>query len=183
MAVMRRWKLWLALALVAVVGLAVAWPAYHRHRYPYGWSHCCDKQLMSALLYYADRHDGWFPRGEACSEASLSLLYRRDTPDGVDANLLRGKIVPEDVVRARLEAGELLTPETCGWHYVEGLRKDDDARLALFWDKAGLGHNGERGSDGGYTVCFVGFAIYRVSGDEWEAFLAEQERLRAALRR
>ena len=178
----RRWAKRGAIAVAVVVGLAAAGFAYYQHRYPYGRSHCCDKQLMLALLSYADRHDGWFPRGEATPEASLSLLHRED-PDLVTANLLRGKTVPETAVRARLEAGELLTPETCGWHYVAGLRKGDDHRLALFWDKAGLGHNGERLSGGGHFVCFVSGTIEYVSGDRWEEFLAEQERLRAALKR
>lgn len=97
--------------------------------------------------------------------------------------LLRGKTVPGAAVRARLEAGQLLTPATCGWHYVEGLRKDDDSRLALFWDKAGLGHNGERLSGGGHAVWFVSTRFDYVPGERWEAFLAKQERLRAAVRR
>jgi hypothetical protein len=86
-------------------------------------------------------------------------------------------------VRARLEGGQLLTPDTCGWHYIEGQRKDDDPRVALFWDKAGLGHNGERLSGGGHYVCFVAGSIEYISGDKWEEFLAEQERLRAAVKR
>jgi hypothetical protein len=137
---------------------------------------------MFALLDYADRHGGWFPKGEESPEASLSLL-QRDAPESVNANLLRGKTVPEDAVQTRLEAGQLLTPETCGWHYVEGLRKDDEPRLALFWDKAGLGHNGERLSGGGHYVCFLGGSIEYVSGDQWESFLADQTRLRAAVKR
>jgi hypothetical protein len=135
---------------------------------------------MFALLEYADRHGGWFPKGEASPEASLSLLYR-NAPASVSANLLRGKTVREDVVRARLEAGQLLTPETCGWHYVEGLRKDDYPQLALFWDKAGLGHNGERLVGGGRFVCFVRGYIEFIPGERWDEFLAEQERLRAAV--
>ena len=86
-------------------------------------------------------------------------------------------------MRARLEAGQLLSPETCGWHYVAGLRKDDNPRLALFWDKAGLGHNGERLSDGGHHVWFVSGISEHISGNRWEAFLAEQEQLRAAAKR
>ena len=86
-------------------------------------------------------------------------------------------------MRALLEAGQPLTPEACGWHYVEGLRKDDDPRLAVFWDKAGLGHNGERLSEGGHFVCLVGGSVEYVPGDRWEGFLAEQERLRAAVKR
>ena len=179
---MRRWKKRLAVCALAVVALATAGFAYHHYRYPYGWSHCCDKQLMLALLAYADLHGGWFPKGQATPEASLSLLHR-ENPEAVTANLLRGKTVPEAAARARLEAGELLTPETCGWHYVAGLRMDDDSGLALFWDKAGLGHNGERLPADGHHVCFIRGTIEYITGDRWEEFLAEQERLRAAIKR
>lgn len=171
-----------AIAAAVVATLTLACFTYHRHRYPFGWSHCCDKQLMFALLSYADRHGGWFPKGEATPEASLSLLHH-DEPESVNANLLRGKTVPESHVQAQLEAGELLTPQTCGWQYVEGLRMDDDHRLALFWDKAGLGHNGERLPDGGHFVCFVGLSIEYVPENQWKAFLAVQEQLRTALKR
>jgi hypothetical protein len=179
---MNRWAKRGVVAAAVVALLAAAGFAYHRHHYPFGWSHCCDKQLMFALQGYAERHRGWFPKGEATPEASLSLLHR-DAPESVNANLLRGKIVPESSVRVRLDSGQLLTPETCGWHYVEGLRQDDDHRLALFWDKLGLGHNGERLSDGGHWVYFVGFSSEYVPESRWEAFLAEQERLWAGLKR
>ncbi len=168
----------IATAIVAVIfGLGFG---YYRYRYPYGWSHNCDKILMFALMEYADKHDGWFPRGEATPEASLSLLYRQDP--GL-AYTLPGKTVPDSVVVARLESGQLLSPETCGWHYVEGLRKDDDPKLALFWDKVWLGHNGQRRSDGGHEVCFVSGRIDWVPGAQWQQFLAEQERLRGELKR
>jgi hypothetical protein len=178
---LRRYR-WLVVSVVVIAGLVGGGYAWYRDTYPFGYSHCCDKQLDLMLHNYADSNGGWFPKGEATPEASLSLL-RREFPEWVTANLLRGKTVPEAAVRARLEDGKLLTPDTCGWHYVEGLRKDDDARLALFWDKAGLGHWGERLSGGGHRVCFVGGSIEYIAGDRWEEFVAGQERLRAALKR
>ena len=122
----------IALAALFTVGYA-GW----RYHYPYGFSHCCDVILPGALQEYARTHGGAFPTGEATPEASLSLLYREKASYGrlADERLLRGKTVPESVVKKILERGELLTPDTCGWHYVEGLRTDDDPRLALFWDK------------------------------------------------
>jgi hypothetical protein len=177
---MRRWIKRLAIAAGVLIVLAAAGMAYHRYRYPYGRSHCCDKQLSSVLIQYAEQHDGWFPRGEATPEASLSLLYRW-SPDFLD--LLPGKTVPVETVRARLASGSLLTPETCGWHYVEGLRIDDDPRLALFWDKVGLGHNGERLPDGGHSVTFIGGSHRVVAGREWDPFLVEQARLLADVKR
>jgi hypothetical protein len=148
---------------------------YYRHRFPYGWSHCCDKQLMFALHQYAEDHDGAYPAGEAAPEASLSLLY----PKYASAELLRGKTVSVAVVQERLERGERLTPETCGWHYVEGLTLKDDRRIARVWDKVGLGHNGQRTSDGGRTVLRVNLGFEYIPGPEWARFLEEQQRLRA----
>jgi hypothetical protein len=162
-----------ALAAAGYLGIRLTLP-----QYPYGRSHCCDKALYIALLQYADSHDGWFPRGQATPEASLSLLYRQDA--GL-LETLRGKTIPESVVRSRLERGELLTPETCGWHYAEGLRADDDSRLALFWDKVGLGHNGEQLPEGGHYVCFNSGIKY-IRGADWQAFLAEQAKLLGALK-
>jgi hypothetical protein len=182
---MKSWGGRAAVTVATIVVLGAMGYAYVRSQlpvYPYGPSHCCDKGLMIALIAYADQHNGWFPKGEASPEASLSLLYR-DDPTAVDANLLRGKTVPEADVLARLEAGKLLTPETCGWHYVEGLRKGDDPRLALFWDKVGLGHNGEQLRQGGHWVCRVSSDIEYIPESQWEAFLDEQKQLLTELKR
>jgi hypothetical protein len=70
--------------------------------------------------------------------------------------------------------------KTCGWNYVEGLRSDDRPDLGIFWDKEGLGHNGERLSDGGHIVMFVsGFSKY-IPAEEWGELLVTQSALRAA---
>jgi hypothetical protein len=45
------------------------------------------------------------------------------------------------------------------------------------------GHTGERFSGSGHYVCFVSSSIEYVSGERWEEFLAEQERLRSAIKR
>jgi hypothetical protein len=161
-------------------GLAASGYGFYCYRYPYGYTHCCDKILCFSLQDYAEQHDGWFPKGEATPQASLSLLYRLNQ---ALVNTLCGKTVPESVVRPILESGNLLSPETCGWSYVEGLRKDDDSRLAIFWDRVGLGHFGERLSDGGHWVGFVNGFIEYVPGDQWEQFQAEQARMRAGLKR
>tara|TARA_R110002096_G_scaffold114250_2_gene248052 strand:+ start:897 stop:1205 length:309 start_codon:yes stop_codon:yes gene_type:complete len=76
-----------------------------------------------------------------------------------------------------LGEGELLGPQSCGWHYVEGLRSDDDPRIALFWDKAGLGHNGGRLSCGGHIVFFVDSDHRHVTEAEWPEFIKEQTNL------
>lgn len=176
-------KLWRWVAVLAIVVL-VTWyfggKAWHDYQFPYGHTHHCDKMISFALLRYAEQHEGWFPKGEKSAEASLSLLYQ-DEPGLTCA--LPGKTVPESVVKERLESGKLLTPETCGWHYVPGLHLNDDPQLALFWDKAGLGHNGQRLSRGGHFVCFRTGLIEYIPGDRWEQFIADQEKLHSQLKR
>lgn len=158
-----------AVSSTIIVGLGAM---YYRYRYPYGRSHSCDKALYIALLNYADKHGGCFPSGQDTPEASLSLLY-----PSVDAEVLRGKSVPYDRVKEILESGRLLSPETCGWHYVEGLTLRDDPELALFWDKAGLGHNGERLPDGGHIVIFIHGNKRYIPEKDWSSFLAKQRKL------
>ncbi len=172
-----RWLLLLSISLGTIVCLAGVLVSYWRYQYPFGWSHCCDKQLYSVLHDYARTHKGFFPAGEATPEASLSLLAQAEEFDV--AYLLRGKTVPESVVTEILDRGDLLGPETCGWHYVEGLTLADDHRLALFWDKAGLDHNGRRLPKGGHMVMFLHGGEY-IPGNEWPKFLKEQESLLAA---
>jgi hypothetical protein len=130
---------------------------------------------MFALHQYAEEHGGAYPAGEATPEASLSLLY----PTYANENVLQGKTVSLDVVKGILERGDRLGPDTCGWHYIEGLRLDDDRRLAICWDKVGLGHNGERLLDGGRTVLFVNLHCEYIAGAKWQEFLEEQEKLLA----
>lgn len=154
---------------------------YVHHRYPYGWSHCCIKGLGLGLHNYATTNGGFFPRGEATPEASLSLLSRKElsfTENPRSAvELLRGKTVPAERVLARLAAGELLDPDTCGWHYVEGLTLSDNHELAIVWDKVGLNHNGERLPDGGHEVLFLDGTRRVITGKEWPEFLERQNQL------
>jgi hypothetical protein len=170
----KRWRVVLLIVAVLAGVVGSGW-LYYRWQYPYGWSHSCDKQLMFALHQYAEEHGGAYPAGEATPEASLSLLY----PTYANENVLQGKTVSLDVVKGILERGDRLGPDTCGWHYIEGLRLDDDRRLAICWDKVGLGHNGERLLDGGRTVLFVNLHCEYIAGAKWQEFLEEQEKLLA----
>jgi len=161
-----------AAVVIAVLGILVG-SAYgcYRHYYPFGLSHRCDKGLWFALREYADAHGGRFPSGEATPEASLSLLGPGS------ANLLCRRDVPLKVVQGMLDRGELLTPETCGWNYVEGLRLDSDSRLALFWDKEGLDEMGGRPDQGGHFVSLVGWPYNYIPASEWGSFLRDQQQL------
>jgi hypothetical protein len=171
--------------LLAVVGLlaAAAYRSY-RHKYPFGMRHCCDSILYMALCEYAQAHGGAFPAGEATPEASMSLIHSLESSYGTEyAYVLCGHSRPESVVQDTLRRGELLGPDTCGWNYVEGLRMDSDSRLALFWDKEGLGHMGERLSGGGHIVSFVSGKREQIPASEWDGFLEEQQKLLAAEKR
>jgi len=168
--------------LVLVVVSAFGLRQWHAYQYPFGWSHCCDKALGIALISYAIDHGRKFPSGGATPEASLSLLFPKYD---VDANVLRGKTVPLDVVQRLLEAGQPLTPDTCGWHYVDGLVMSDrfSSYIAILWDKVGLDHNGGRLPHGGHTVLFMdgGSRVIRVS--DWDRFLSEQQKAWNVIRR
>jgi len=170
-------QIWRAAALVIVLPIIVASLGYGlwRQQHPYGLSHCCDLQLGSALRQYASTNGGWLPAGEKTPEASLSLIY--GAVPWVNANVLRGKTVPEAAVQACLDRGERLTPETCGWHYVEGLREDDDANLAVCWDKIGLDHFGGSLPDGGHTVLYLSGSHGTIPAAEWSNFLDQQQKL------
>ena len=149
----------------------------YRYVYPYGWSHCCNKAIGFALLRYADDHEGHFPSGGATPEASLSLLLT----NYCDLYILRGKTVPLKVAQAAWERNKSLTPDSCGWHYVEGLTKWDDPELAILWDKVpGLNHNAGRASSGGSEVLFLDGHTSWIPGSQWPDFLTRQQTLMTA---
>jgi hypothetical protein len=166
--------------VLAVIGtlFAVAY-GWYRYTYPYGRSHCCLKGIGIALEMYATRYGGHYPAGGGSPEASLSLLYREHTFE-IGGYYLCGKTKSAETAQEILETGGLLGPDTCDWHYVEGLTTSDDDRFALVWDKIGLGHDGERLPDGGHSIWRLHGGEEVISGPEWPKFLEEQERLMAA---
>jgi hypothetical protein len=164
-----------AAALALLMGAGYAW---HRYTYPYGFSHYCLTVLGLALRQYAEEHDGHFPAGGVCPEASLSLLDRGH--DGVYGSVLCGKTKSAEAATQILKDGGLLNADTCDWHYVEGLTLADDPQLAIIWDKVGLGHNGQRLSGGGHSICRLDGIEEEISESEWPQFLEEQKRLMGA---
>lgn len=125
--------------------------------------------LHSALVQFALDHDGKFPAGKATPEASLSVMY----PKYIDAFHLAASVVPLNLTQHKLDRGELLGPESCGWHYVEGLTLNDDPRLAIAWIR-------NREEDGLRSVIFVNGNRDRIPAAEWQGFLADQKRLLAS---
>jgi hypothetical protein len=164
-----------ATAVFLLVGFGRAW---RRYEYPYGWSHCCLKGLALSLQQYAQENNGHFPAGASCPEASLSLLDRGHNGDF--AEVLCGKTKSAEAARAILQRGELLGPDTCDWHYVEGLTLADDYRLAIVWDKVGLGHNGAKLPQGGHSVSRLDCTEEMISESEWPKFIEEQQQFMAA---
>ena len=161
--------------VVAFAILALSAWGYYRYTFPYGRSHACDTALQQALVHYALQNEGRFPSGESSPEASLSLIYKTNPSI---ATALRGKTVDKEKAEMRLSSGLLLNSETCDWHYVEGLSLDDDPALAIFWDKIGLGHNGQRLPEGGHSISTISGDRYVVPAAKWDQFLADQEQLR-----
>ena len=163
-----------AIVFGIIAGLVIAGGAYYKSKFPYGHSHCCIIGVEGALEQYAMENAGRYPTGESSPEASLSLLCRSNY---LDAYTIRGMTVPENTVRRILDGGGLLGPDTCGWHYTDGLTRADDTRIALLYCKQDLGHNGDRTKDGGRQVVFVGGGIEWVSGAKWPSFLQGQREL------
>jgi hypothetical protein len=165
----------LLLTLLAVIAVAVVGGRiWYRYTFPYGWSHACSKGLGLGLRMYSGENDHWLPHGAATPEASLSLLYRND-PDTA-LWVLGGKNIPRERVQATFARDGILSPATCGWHYVEGLRDDDDPQIAVVWDKVfGLGHNGERKRGMMHEVVLLDGANQYVSKDQWPKFIADQK--------
>lgn len=156
--------------LIAVAGI---WGGYH-YIFPYGYSHACSKGLGSALRIYAEEHGGWLPHGEGTPEASLGLLAM-DNP--IDAKwVLGGKNVRQEIVDTIVDQKGKFGPETCGWHYVEGLREDDDPGIMVAWDKVvGLWHNGDRRPGLMHEAVFLDGSNQFISKKSWPQFLVEQK--------
>lgn len=166
----------LGIAVAVIASIIAGLYGFYRYEFPYGNDHRCDIQLYSALRFYAEKHNGAFPSGETTPEASLSLINTLDDWS-VCGYLLRRRDVPEELVNEKLKRGELLGPETCGWNYVEGLRRDSNRELALFWDKEGLSEIGMRLSGGGHWVTFVDGYSRHITESQWDEFLETQKQL------
>jgi hypothetical protein len=171
---MNRWRPIIRIVVVGIGLLVTSAVVYYRATYPYGGSHCCILVMRSALQQYAEENGGKFPAGQTSPEASLSLLYKSNY---IDAYTLRGMTVPEKKVRRILEGGGLFGPDSCGWHYVPGLTRADDSGIAILWCKEALGHNGQKTRDGGREIVFLGNGVQWISGNDWPAFLEQQEQL------
>jgi len=165
----------LLLTVVASLLLAgIGGKGFYHYKFPYGYSHACSKGLGLTLRMYAENHDGWLPYGRETPEASLALFAH----DDIDSALwvLGGKNVPRVVVQAALTNAWVFGPDTCGWHYVEGLREDDDPQLMVAWDKTvGLNHNGMRTKGLEHEVVFLDGSAQYASSTKWRQLVADEK--------
>ena len=61
-----------------------------RCKFPYRWTHCCDKQLYLALCNYAELHNGRFPSGcqlDWMTETTMSNFTALDSETIVSATV------------------------------------------------------------------------------------------------
>ena len=94
---------------------------------------------------------------------------------------MRGKTIQQDVVDEAFAHNGRLSQESCGWHYVEGLRRDDDSELALVRDKvSGLNHNGRLSPGLEHEAIMVGGSVALIMTSKWMSFVEDQKRRLAA---
>jgi len=164
----RQW--WFVPAIIGTVILSTV--IWFKMSYPYGPLHCCTKILGQLLTEFAAQHDGWFPAGQNSPEASLSLLCSNSV---TLVPTVRGKTVAEPVARAALLQDGVLSPESCGWNYVEGLSTNDSSQLAIAWDKSwGVGHDGRRIRGFGREVVYTDGSDGVILFENWPKFAMEQ---------
>lgn len=90
--------------------------------------------------------------------------------------MLGGKIISHTVVETALRQNGNVSPSTCGWNYIEGLRDDDDPQIIVAWDKPiGLWHNGMREPSVMHEVILLDSSVEFIGTNEWKDFIADQK--------
>jgi hypothetical protein len=173
----RRWIRVITIVVAIVAAATLAGKFWLRDKYPYGVTHACSKILGLGLRMYANDHQNWFPYGGATPEESLSLVCSNGDPYSVKG-LLCGKHLSRSLVEATMANNSVLSPATCGWHYVEGLREDDPQTLAIAWDKVvGLDHNGRFHKHLQCEVVMLDGSAQQIPKAAWPKFCAQQREL------
>jgi hypothetical protein len=89
-----------------------------------------------------------------------------------------GKFIKSAAVDTAFTTKGGLSPDSCGWHYVEGLREGDPQDLALVWDKTrGLDHHGMRRANIEHEVISLDGSRQFISPAAWPNFCATQRML------
>jgi len=180
----RKRRGWLRVSVVIVVCVAIVSAAakfWFRDRFPYGVTHACSKSLGLGLRLHANDHQGWLPSGGQTSEESLSYACTNKDEYGLKG-LMGGKNIKQSVVEEAFARHGVLSPTSCGWHYVEGLREDDPPTVAVAWDKAvGLTHNGQYGRNIQCEAVMLDGSSQLISKGAWSNFYTTQKSLIAQI--
>lgn len=164
------------ITLVALAVAAAAFFSWFHWRYPYGPRWALMSCTMSSLWTYANRHNGWFPRGMSNAVDCLRELV----PNYLSASDLAGISGSVRKVQDRLDAGQPLDESVSSWVYWPGFCTNDPPELAILWDRAaGVSGNGERTSAGSHAAGFADGHWEIIAGAKWRSFLKQQEVLRS----
>ncbi len=94
--------------------------------------------------------------------------------------LLRGKHLSQKIVDETLAKVGILGPDSCGWHYVEGLHENDDGNIAVAWDKVtGLDHHGQKKTGFMHEVLMLDGSNQFIRTEKWKEFIKTQKELLA----
>lgn len=168
--------------ILGILAIMVALPAVRfRQAYPYGSRPAAFQIMHTALMNYANEHDGWLPDDEGGPYSALSKLYPSYCPLGRELAGLSGD---PDQVQQMLSSGVKLTKQLTSWEYVNGLHRDDDPRIAVLWEgKPGLTSTGRRSEDGSRAVLLLDGSVSNIGLPAWNRFLSNQSQMIALNRK
>lgn len=167
----KNWRVLLSIGCVSIGATLIGW----RWLYPYGARPCALPCILSAIILYADEHDGWFPKGTADPIEDLSLLV----PSSVGPDSIAGISGDRHEAARRFKRGLSLTNGVSSWIYFPGFRADDPKELAIIWDRAvGVGFNGKRAAAGSKAVGFADGSFRTIPANGWAAFEKQEEEMR-----
>jgi hypothetical protein len=163
---------WQWILSVLIIAIIVLLETRRWNAYPYGNRVSFMRVTATELMNYASRHDGWFPSGKD-EYSGLAQLWP-GSPCGPELAGLSGDIA---AVTNALQVGRSLSNVT-SWHYVPGLKNDDNPGLAILWEsKFGLSEGGKRIPQMTRSVLLVDYRITNILDTAWPTFLKDQEQL------
>ena len=158
-----------AFLFVALVdGLGWVWNRAPERRWGYfrneeAFCHNCSSFLSRAMEFYADDHDGWYPRGRATPLDALGTLV-----EDYDVRIwqMTCHAFAGDLQR-HFEEHHQISPKFCCYRYNEGLREEDpDDLVVLYYFKPTVWESHSRKGQQ------LGRQILTTSGWGWE-FISE----------
>ncbi|MCK5805072.1 MAG: DUF1559 domain-containing protein [Lentisphaeria bacterium] len=110
---------------------------------------CNVKQIMIALHLYAEKYDGWFPDKDG--DAGLEMLRQENW---------HGQKLMGHPYALSCPSARPIQPDSIGYDYVAGHRKDSDKNIGIVMDK--VGNHKEYGNIG-----FVDGRALQFWGKDW----------------